>query len=138
MSEGLETLEPVLPPEGVVAARLRDVAGRALSRRRVDVAGAQGCAPAAVAAAIARAGDRPGVVGTGDVDEARRAAQDAAFLLRVKEDEETAEDTGQGEVLVFAASESSPYADVNPDRRAAMSRMATLQHLASGKPWRVL
>ena len=33
-----------------------------------------------------------------------------------------AEDTAQGDVLVFAASESSPYADVNPDRRAAMSR----------------
>jgi len=39
---------------------------------------------------------------------------------------------------VFAASESSPYADVSPDRRAAMSRMATLFHLAHGLPWRVL
>src|SRR5215813_12628199 len=98
MSEGLETLEPVLPPEGVIAARLRDVTARALASRRVDVAGAQGCASAALAAAIARAGDRPIVVVASDVDEARRAAQDAAFLLRAPDDEETAEDTGQGEV----------------------------------------
>src|SRR5262245_14022822 len=34
--------------------------------------------------------------------------------------------------------ESSPYADVNPDRRGAMARMATLAHLATQRPWRVL
>ena len=52
--------------------------------------------------------------------------------------DDDAEDTGEGEVLVFAASEASPYADVNPDRRAAMSRMATLFHLAHERPWSVL
>jgi transcription-repair coupling factor (superfamily II helicase) len=137
----LETLEPVLPPEGVTAVRLRDIAARVTTAgpgQRVDVAGAQGSSPSAVAATIARAGRRPVVVVTSDLDEARRVAQDAAFLLNAPDDEETAEDTGQGAVLVFAASEASPYADVNPDRRAAMSRMATLQHLAGGKPWQVL
>ncbi len=143
MSEALastEQLEPVLPPEGVVAVRLRELAARVASPdvARVDVSGAHGSAPAALAAAIARASNRPIVIVTGDLDEARRVAQDAAFLLKSPGDEETAEETGQGDVLVFAASESSPYADINPDRRAAMSRMATLFHVASGLPWRVL
>ncbi len=138
--DGASALDPILPPEGVVASRLRDVAARvaATTSGRIDVAGAHGCAPSALAAAIARAVDRPVVVVTADVDEARRVATDVGFLLRAREDDETAEDTGQGDVLVFAASESSPYADVSPDRRAAMSRMATLFHLASGLPWRVL
>jgi transcription-repair coupling factor (superfamily II helicase) len=137
---GTGALEPILPPEGIVAVRLRDVAARVATATvgRVDVAGAHGCATSAVAAEIARVGARPLVVVTADVDEARRIAGDVGFLLRAREDEETAEDTGQGDVLVFAASESSPYADVSPDRRAAMSRMATLFHLASGLPWRVL
>ena len=39
---------------------------------------------------------------------------------------------------MFAASESSPYADVSADRRAAMSRMATLFHMAHDRPWSVL
>ena len=134
----LEPLPPLLPPEGVVAARVRDVASRVRSTAsgRVDVAGVRGSASAAVAAAIARASRRVVLV-TADVDAARRAAEDVAFLVRGAIDDD-AEDTGAGEVLVFAASEASPYADVNPDRRAAMSRMATLFHLAHERPWSVL
>ena len=103
---------------------------------RVDVAGVRGCGGAAVAAAIARAGRRVVLV-TADLDTARRSAEDVGFLVRGALDDD-AEDTGEGEVLLFAASEASPYADVNPDRRAAMSRMATLHHLAHGQPWSVL
>jgi transcription-repair coupling factor (superfamily II helicase) len=134
----VEPLPPLLPPEGVVAVRVRDVASRvrATSSGRVDVAGVRGSASAAVAAAIARASRRVVLV-TADVDAARRAAEDVAFLVRGAIDDD-AEDTGAGEVLVFAASEASPYADVNADRRAAMSRMATLFHLAHQRPWSVL
>ncbi|HEX8793729.1 MAG TPA: transcription-repair coupling factor [Polyangiaceae bacterium] len=134
----LEPLAPLLPPEGVTAARLRDVAGRAvgLGADRLDVAGVRGSAGACVAAAVARGG-RHVVLVTSDLDAARRAAEDVGFLVRGAADED-AEDTGEGEVLVFAASESSPWADVSPDRRAAMSRMATLFHLAHDRPWRVL
>jgi transcription-repair coupling factor (superfamily II helicase) len=134
----LEPLPPLLPPEGIVAARVRNVAARAtaLQAGRVDVAGARGCAGPAVAAAIARAGRRVVFV-TSDADSARRAAQDIAFLARGVIDDE-AEDTGEGEVLVFASSESSPYAEVSPDRRAAMSRMATLFHLAHERAWSFL
>ncbi len=136
--EDLEPLAPLLPPEGVTASRLRDIAARvkALGPTRLDVAGVRGSAGAAVAAAVARAG-RKVVFVTADVDAARRAAQDVGFLVRGALAED-AEDTGEGEVLVFAAGESSPYADVNPDRRAAMSRMATLVHLAHDRPWSVL
>ncbi len=134
----LDALAPILPPEGVSAARLRDVAARAssLAADRMDVAGVHGCAGPALAAAIARAGRRVVYV-TAEADEARRAAQDVGFLARGALDE-GAEDTGEGDVLVFAASESSPYVDVSPDRRAAMSRMATLFHLAHDRPWSVL
>src|SRR5580658_9884803 len=138
--EALEPLPPLLAPEGVVAARLRDVVERVRSLEAgagLDVAGVRGCAGAAVVAAIAREGRRVVFV-TDDLDSARRAAQDLAFLVRGAIDGGDAEETGEGDVLVFAAGESSPYADVSPDRRAAMSRVATLSHLAQDRPWRVL
>ena len=137
----LEPLAPILPPEGVIAARLRDVASRAkgLGAGRLDVAGVRGSAGAAIAAAIARDaghGGRRVVFVTADLDAARKLADDIAFLVRGAA--EVDEETGAGEVLVFAGNESSPYADVSPDRRAAMSRMATLFHLAHERPWSVL
>jgi transcription-repair coupling factor (superfamily II helicase) len=134
----LEPLPSLLPPEGVVAARVRDVAARVRSAKvgTVDVSGVRGSAGAAVAAAVARDGRRVVFV-TADLETARRAAQDVGFFVRGASDDD-AEDTGEGDVLVFAASESSPYADVSPDRRSAMSRMATLFHLAHDRPWRVL
>jgi len=138
-AEPLEPLPPLLPPEGLVAARLREVAERVRSLGaggRLDVAGVRGCAGAAVVAAIAREGRRVVLV-TEDLDSARRAAQDLGFLVRGAVDAD-AEETGEGDVLVFAAGESSPYAEVSPDRQAAMSRMATLSHLAQDRPWRVL
>jgi transcription-repair coupling factor (superfamily II helicase) len=139
VDEPLEPLPPLLAPEGVVATRLRDVVERVRSLAaggRLDIAGVRGCAGAAVVAAIVREGGRVVFV-TDDLDSARRAAQDLAFLVRGAIDGD-AEETGEGDVLVFAAGESSPYADVSPDRRAAMSRVATLSHLAQDRPWRVL
>jgi transcription-repair coupling factor (superfamily II helicase) len=131
-------LEPLLPPEGLHAVRLRDVAARAraLDAERLDVSGVHGCAGPALAAAIVHAGRRVVIV-TDDLDGARRAAQDVGFLVRGALDDQV-EETGEGEVLVFAANESSPYADVSPDRRAAMNRMATLFHLAHDRAWSVL
>ncbi|HEX3771762.1 MAG TPA: transcription-repair coupling factor [Polyangiaceae bacterium] len=133
-----EPLPSLLPPEGVVASRVRDVAARVKAARTgaVDVAGVRGSAGAALAAAIARAGRRVVFV-TADLEGARRAAEDVGFFVRGASDDD-AEESGRGEVLVFAASEASPYAEVSPDRRAAMSRMATLFHLAHDLPWRVL
>ncbi|HEX7665241.1 MAG TPA: DEAD/DEAH box helicase, partial [Polyangiaceae bacterium] len=135
----LEPLEPVLPPEGVVASKLGDVARRTIeaSSGRVDIAGVRGSGSAATVAAIARASARKVMVVTSDLAVARKLTEDVGFYLRSRVDEADAEDTAAGEVLLFAANESSPYAEVNPDRRAAMSRMATLFHLAT-LPWKVL
>ncbi len=135
----LDPLPPVLPPEGVTATRTRDVAARVPAKAgTLHVAGVNGCAGAALTAAIVAAKGRPVVLVTSDLDAARRAADDVAFFVQGAADEATAEDTAQGSVLVLAASESSPYADVSPDRRAAMSRLATLCHRAHGLPWKVL
>ena len=89
----------MLPPEGVVAVRVRDVVARvrSLERGRLDVSGVRGCAGAAIAAGIARAGRRVVLV-TDDLDAARRAAQDVGFLVRGTIDDD-AEDTGEGDVL---------------------------------------
>src|SRR3984957_20624445 len=136
-AEALDPLPPLLPPEGGAASRLRDVAERVKGLRgTLDLAGIRGSAGAAVAAAIARQGRRVVLVAA-DLDGARRAAEDVGFLARGALDDD-AEDTGEGEVLVFAGQDSSPYADGNADRRAAMSRMATLFHLAHDRPWSVL
>ncbi len=138
--DSLDSFEPLLPPEGVRAVRLREVAAQAGARStgRIDVTGVRGGAVSALVAALVRQAGRKVLVVASDLDAARRLADDVSFAVGGAVDEATAEDTAEGEVLVFAAGESSPYADVNPDRRAAMSRMATLFHLASGQPWRVL
>ena len=141
--ESVEPLPAILPPEGVIAARLRDVT--ALVRKlgagkRLDVAGVRGSAASALVAAMARDGRRVVLV-TEDLEAARRAADDTRFLVRRALDADAGDDseeTGEGDVLVFSANESSPYADISPDRRAAMSRMATLSHLAHERPFRVL
>jgi transcription-repair coupling factor (superfamily II helicase) len=131
-----DVMPAVLPPEGVRASTPKEIASRALEQHRVDVSGIRGCAAAVVVSAIAQQADRRVVLVTADLDSARRAADEIGFFLR--SGDQDAEDTGEGDVLVFAASDTSPYADVNPDRRAAMGRMATLAHLALGRPWRVL
>jgi transcription-repair coupling factor (superfamily II helicase) len=136
----LDPLPSLLPPEGIEASPLRSVVARveALGAGRVDVAGVRGCAAAAVVSALVRTGGQRAVLVTSDIEEARRLADDVSFWVRGAADPEDAEESAVGSVLVFAASESSPYADVNPDRRAGMSRMATLAHLAENLPWSVL
>jgi transcription-repair coupling factor (superfamily II helicase) len=136
----LDPLPSLLPPEGITAAPLREVVSRVQATKagRVDVAGVRGCAGAAVVSAVVRSTGRHVVLVTHDVEAARKLADDVAFWVRGAADPEAAEEAALGTVLVFAATESSPYADVNPDRRAAMSRMATLAHLEGGLPWSVL
>jgi transcription-repair coupling factor (superfamily II helicase) len=137
MSE-LDPLPPILPPEGVVAVRLREISARVedLGAGRVDVSGVRGCASAAIVASIVHHAARRVVLVTGELDDARKIADDVAFLLR--RSAEADDERGEGDVLVFPVNESSPYADVSPDRRAAMSRVATLAHLAKERPWSVL
>jgi transcription-repair coupling factor (superfamily II helicase) len=135
-TEELDPLPSVLAPEGVVVGRLASVAASALTARRLDVGGVRGAADAAIVAVLAR-GPSPVVVVAEDADAARRLAQDVTFLMGLRSAEKAFPEEG-AEVLVLPTPETSPYADVNPDRRTAMSRMATLAHLATGRPWNVL
>ncbi len=131
-----DLLPAILPPEGVTAAKVDEVVRAIGARARVDVSGVRGCAAAAIVSAIAASSNKSVVMLVNDLSAARRAADEVGFFLRAAVDE--AEETGEGDVLVFAANDTSPYADVNTDRRAAMGRMATLAHLAARRPWRVL
>jgi transcription-repair coupling factor (superfamily II helicase) len=134
----LDALPSVLPPEGVVVVRLSDLAASAANSPRVDVAGVRGSADALVIAALVRAGGPPVIVVAEDVDVARALARDVKFLLGPGVAGGDDEMSDSDSVLVLATSESSPYADVNPDRRAALNRMATLGHLAADRPFKVL
>lgn len=130
----LDPLPSVLPPEGVVVTRLAVIAASA--EARVDVADVRGSADAAVIAALVRDPSAPpAIVFAEDGDAARRLAGDVAFLRGGGRGGELDD---AGDVLALVLPESSPYADVNPDRRGAMGRTATLAHLAVGRPWRVL
>jgi transcription-repair coupling factor (superfamily II helicase) len=119
---------------------------------RVDVTGLRGGALSYAVAAVARARREPIVLVTADLERARTLVADLEPLIgrpkrAVKpgakakptasnaDDEadvsaEDAEDEALGQVLLFAAPESSPYAEIAPDRRAALGRLATLSHLA--------
>src|SRR6478672_11470736 len=81
-----DKLDSILPPEGIVATRLRDVAAhiKKMERGRADVSGLKGSAGAAVAATLARdsAPNVRVVVVTADLDSARRMADDMGFFLR--------------------------------------------------------
>lgn len=103
----------------------------------VHAAGITGCAAALVSCAIANSLDRsrPILCVVANPEDARRLGADLSFLWGAQGQ---GEETSQGEVLFFGASEVSPYADANPDRRAAQSRLATLFHLVHGLPFRFI
>jgi transcription-repair coupling factor (superfamily II helicase) len=136
-----QNLDPLAElPADRSLVRARDVAGLIArsggsgAEGTVHVAGAAGSMPALVARAIALADTRPIVCVTSDADAARRFVDDLNFVWGGQQSNETA----QGDVLFFAPQEASPYAEVNPDRRAAMGRLVTLFHLALKLPWRFL
>ena len=133
----LDVMPSVLPDEGIMVTRLPEIAARAKTTSRLDVAGVRGCADALLVTSLVRAGGGPVVVVAEDGDAARALAKDIQFLLGNAETSEP-DDMSEGAVLVLATADTSPFADVNPDRRAALSRMATLGHLAHGRPFRVL
>jgi transcription-repair coupling factor (superfamily II helicase) len=115
----------------LTVVRAREIARQVAALPRgasLHVSGTAGSMPALVARAIALADTRPIVCVAADQDAARAIADDLAFVWG----------THASDVLLYAAHEAGPYADVNPDRRAAMSRLATLSHLAHERPLRFL
>jgi transcription-repair coupling factor (superfamily II helicase) len=113
-----------------------DLALRAMRERpRTDLAGLP---PAAAALLLSRAAttDAPFVVVTPDTESARHMAADLSFFLG--EHEADGEGDATRSVLVFPASDTTPFADVAPDRRAAMERLGALFHLAHRLPFKFL
>jgi transcription-repair coupling factor (superfamily II helicase) len=137
--EPLPTLD--LPADRPVTTTRDLAAAVGASRSGVThVTGAAGSAAALLVRALTRAGKRRIVAVTADTDSARALAADTSFLLGAL-DADDAEASGAasfGQVLLYVPNEASPYADVNPDRRGAQTRLATLFHLAMGLPWTVL
>ena len=119
------SLSDPLPDLAVTGAtRLREITSRLGGARRVDVTGARGSAAAAVAATLARDTARPVFLVVADADAAARAREDVSLYLGPTH--------GPHDALVLATPEASPYADVNPDRRGEMARVAALARLGRG------
>jgi transcription-repair coupling factor (superfamily II helicase) len=125
----------------VVTSRDLAAALAAANPGTVHVTGVAGSAGALVLRRLLAAAPARRIVAvTADVDSARALAADISFLLgdRDADDAEAEGATTFGQVLLFLPNEASPYADVNPDRRGAQTRLATLFHLGMDLPWSVL
>src|SRR5690606_7790447 len=111
-----------------------EAARRALGRRGpTPVIGAAGTGPALLARALAAEGNVPVLYVCADADGARRAAADLKYLSRrlpaVAPKVQALPEAAA--TLLLLPAETQPYADVHPDRRAAMLRAGTLAHLAA-------
>lgn len=100
------------------------------AQRRVDLTGMPPGAAALLLERVTRGGGAPTLVVTADSESARRASADLRFFLG------EGPQTVASQVLLYPASDTSPYLDVAPDRRATMDRLAVLFHLAQGLPCR--
>jgi transcription-repair coupling factor (superfamily II helicase) len=110
-------------------ASVREVVDSLDQSERVDVVGAPpGALDWMLAEAAGKDPESKLVVIAPNLDEAYRQESNLRFFLG---------DPG-GDVLLYAASDTSPLLDVVPDRRAEMQRMATLARLADDADWRVL
>jgi transcription-repair coupling factor (superfamily II helicase) len=123
-------------------ATARDLAATVAAARAgvTHVTGVAGGATALVIRAITEKTKRHVIAITADTESARALAADASFLLGAL-DADDAEASGAatfGQVLLYLPNEASPYADVNPDRRGAQTRLATLFHLAMDLPFQAL
>lgn len=128
----LDPLPSLEPPVGRPLIRAQDAAALLSPQGVSHVVGAVGSAVALTAYSLGQRRGGPVVCVAADAEEARRLAADLTFLLGI------ADVGGVGEVLLLPPYENSPYAEVNPDRRAMQARLAVLAHLATGRPYRFL
>ncbi len=110
-------------------ASARDLVEAIGSEERVDVASIPiGALGWAIAEAAKSDRERQFVVVTPNLEEAYRHEANLRFLLGA----------ANGEVLLYAAADTSPLVDVVPDRRSEMQRMAVLDRMVERLPWTVL
>jgi transcription-repair coupling factor (superfamily II helicase) len=101
------------------------------------VIGAEGSLGPALAAHLSGAnGGAPVVYLVADERAAAARAEDVGFFLPARAAEE--DPLAPAAVELWPAVESSPYAEIQPDRRTLMQRMAVLYRLLAGRTPRVL
>ncbi len=106
--------------------------------RRVRVYGAEGAFAALAVARLAQttpAAQRPLVVVTATETEAAQLIRDLGFFMPVAHSDDP---LGSPRVLHLPHQETAPWADVSPDRRAILRRMAALFRLSQGLGGEVL
>ncbi len=129
----LDPLPSLDPPADRRLLRAREAAVSTPARGAFHVTGVAGAAAALVALELHQRRGGPVVCVAEDGDAAQKLAADLAFLLGLPEP-----GVGTGDVLLLPPYENTPYAEVNPDRRAMLGRLATLAHLALRRPFRFL
>ncbi|HEU4578312.1 MAG TPA: transcription-repair coupling factor [Polyangiaceae bacterium] len=124
--------EPAAPAQSL-AAFVESVAERlsaAGGAPALHVSGARGSGAPLIALALARKLERSIVYVAPDADGAEAAARDLRYLLNDPGVGWPEAGPEQRQVRLLLPSESSPYEQVHPDRRAAMHRLAALTALA--------
>ena len=120
---------PSLISEGGMVA-LADVARASAASPRLDVSQVRGSSAAAIAVAILEGTARPVVVVSATGEDARRMRDDIAFYV--------GDAAKPVDLCLLVPAEASPFADVNPDRRGEMARVAALAKLLGKDPRRVV
>jgi transcription-repair coupling factor (superfamily II helicase) len=119
-----------------VAARLHALGnGASAPAPALHVAGARGSGAPLIALALARRLEQLVVYVAPDVDSAEAAARDLRYLTRDPAVGFPEAPPEARQVRLLLPSESSPYDQVHPDRRAAMHRLSTLAALAEQRPF---
>ncbi|HEY3358357.1 MAG TPA: transcription-repair coupling factor [Polyangia bacterium] len=134
----MELVEPISPAaaaEPVRAGLARIEAALAEGARCARVTAADPALVALVAARLAAgrpAGTRPLLCITADEEAAQALARDLTFFLGTGAPEGEDLPLAPPRVMFLPAVETSPYADLSPDRRAIMQRLAVLFRLSQG------
>jgi len=116
---------------------VRDAAREALSAGGgYAVVGAAGAGAPLLARALLDHGARRLLYVAADTERAHRAASDLEALARLALPGRHSEPNEPSPLLLLGG-ETSPYADVHPDRRATMRRASALFTIAKDLPWRV-
>jgi transcription-repair coupling factor (superfamily II helicase) len=139
MSEHSVSILPAVPldlPSDRRLVRIADGAREALEKPGgYAVVGAAGSGPALLARALINAGASHVLYVAPSHDIALRAVEDLTALRVLALPGQPASEH-EPPPLFLSTSETSPYADVHPDRRQAMQRAAALFTVAKGLPWR--
>src|SRR5215471_20793988 len=125
-------ISALTPPEQRTAAQaLRELGTHLGAGRSVELYGASGSLGAALTARLAAVGRGPVVYVCADEETAEARVGDLAFFLPASRGGD--DPLAPPAALLLPAPEASPYAEMQPDRRSLLQRMAILFRLAHGR-----